>query len=70
MFEVLQLLVEMQAEVATDVEVNHPSLAQRKEFGDFRKHMEILKGLIAERRFTADALAGCRGLQAGGAGAQ
>jgi hypothetical protein len=55
-FEVLTLLVEMQAEVATDVEVNHPSLAQRKEFGDFRKHIEILKGLIAERRFSADAL--------------
>src|SRR4030095_4895281 len=52
----MQLLVEMQVEVAPDVEVNHPSLAQRKEFGDFRKHVEILKGLVAERRLTADAI--------------
>jgi hypothetical protein len=62
-FEILTLLVEMQAEVATDVEVNHPQLAQRKEFGDFRKHMEILKGLIIERRFTNDALSNLCGYE-------
>jgi len=62
-FDVLTLIVEMQLEVATDVEVNHPQLAQRKEFGDFRKHMEILKGLIVERRFTADALANLCGYE-------
>jgi hypothetical protein len=56
LFDVLQLLVEMQVEVATDVEVNHPSLAQRKEFSDFRKHIEILKGLMGERRQSLDAL--------------
>jgi hypothetical protein len=55
-FEVLQLFVEMQIEVAVDVEVNHPALAQRKEFGDFRKHLQILKELIAERKFTVDSL--------------
>ena len=62
-FEVLQLFIEMQSEVATDVEVNHPSLAQRKEFADFRKHLEILKGLIGERRITADALANLCGYE-------
>ncbi|MFI5288302.1 MAG: hypothetical protein ACHQ17_01565 [Polyangia bacterium] len=55
-FEEMQLIVEMQAEIAADVEVNHPTLAQRKEFGDFRKHVEILKGLLGERRTTVDAL--------------
>jgi hypothetical protein len=55
-FEVMGLILEMQQEVALDVEVNHPTLAQRKEFADFRKHVEILKGLMGERRFTADAL--------------
>jgi hypothetical protein len=55
-FDVMALIVEMESEIATDVEVNHPTLAQRKEFGDFRKHIEILKGLMGERRFTLDAL--------------
>ncbi len=56
-FDVLGILVEMQGEAATDIEMHHPDLAQRKEFGDFRKHVEILKGLLGERRHTADALA-------------
>ena len=55
-FDVMGLILEMQQEVAVDVEVNHPTLAQKKEFADFRKHVEILKGLMGERRFTADAL--------------
>lgn len=55
-FDVMGLILEMQQEVAVDVEVNHPTLAQKKEFADFRKHVEILKGLMNERRFTADAL--------------
>src|SRR5262249_55488350 len=55
-FDVMGLILEMQQEVAVDVEVNHPTLAQKKEFADFRKHVEILKGLMGERRYTADAL--------------
>ena len=62
-FDVLQLMVEMQTDVATDVELNHPQLAQKKEFADFRKHMEILKGLILERRFTLDALTNLLGYE-------
>jgi hypothetical protein len=55
-FDVMALIIEMESEISTDVEVNHPTLAQRKEFGDFRKHIEILKGLLAERRYTQDSL--------------
>lgn len=55
-FDVMGLILEMQQEVAVDVEVNHPTLAQKKEFADFRKHVEILKGLMGERRYTVDAL--------------
>ena len=33
-----------------------PTLAQTKEFADFRKQVEILKGLLSERRYTAEAL--------------
>jgi len=62
-FDQLQLIVEMESEIAADVEVNHPTLAQRKEFGDYRKHVEILKGLLAERRYTQDALTNITGYQ-------
>jgi hypothetical protein len=59
-FDEMQLIIEMESEIAADVEINHPTLAQRKEFGDFRKHIEILKGLLGERRAAgslgADAL--------------
>jgi hypothetical protein len=55
-FDQLQLVVEMQSEIATDVEVNHPQLAQRKEFTDFRKQVEIMKGLLTERRYSVEAL--------------
>ena len=55
-FEVMALIIEMQHECAVEIEVAHPGLAQRKEFADFRKHIEILKGLLAERRMSLDAL--------------
>ncbi|MSP60328.1 MAG: hypothetical protein EXR72_08300 [Myxococcales bacterium] len=55
-FDVMALIIEMQHECAVEIEVAHPGLAQRKEFADFRKHIEILKGLLGERRFTIDAL--------------
>src|SRR6478672_8645329 len=55
-FDVLSLVVEMQSEISADVEINHPQLAQKSEFANFRKNTEILKGLIGERRATADAI--------------
>src|SRR5262249_7690209 len=55
-FEVMGLIVEMQQECALEIEVAHPGIAQKKEFADFRKHLEILKGTLAERRYTVDSL--------------
>jgi hypothetical protein len=55
-FDVLALVVEMQSEISADVEINHPQLAQKNEFANFRKNTEILKGLIGERRATSDAI--------------
>ncbi len=55
-FDVVGLIVEMQHECSVEIEVAHPGLAGRKEFADFRKHVEILKGLLGERRYTIDAL--------------
>lgn len=55
-YDVMALVVEMQHECAVEIEVAHPGLAQKKEFADFRKHVEILKGTLGERRFTLDSL--------------
>ena len=55
-FDVMALIIEMQHECTTEIEASHPALAQRKEFADFRKHIEILKGVLGERRYTADSL--------------
>src|SRR5205814_2270701 len=55
-FDILSLVVEMQSEISSDVEINHPQLAQKSEFANFRKNTEILKGLIGERRTTSDSI--------------
>ena len=55
-FDVMALIIEMQVECAVEIEVAHPGIAQKKEFADFRKHLEIMKATLGERRFTIDAL--------------
>jgi len=55
LFEVMTLVVEMEAEMALDVEVNHPVLSAKKEFNDYKKNVEILRGLLGERKSNAEA---------------
>ncbi|HEX2574614.1 MAG TPA: hypothetical protein VH877_34020 [Polyangia bacterium] len=55
-FDVMALIIEMQQECAIEIETSQPLLAQRKEFADFRKHIEILKGILGERRYTLDSM--------------
>ena len=54
--EVLNMLAALQDELVKDVEVNHPQLGQKKEFGNYKKQLDILKGLLSERRNTPEAL--------------
>lgn len=54
--EVLNMLVALQDELVKDVEVSHPQLGQKKEFGNYKKQLDILKGLLSERRNTPEAL--------------
>jgi hypothetical protein len=55
-FEVMNVVVETQAEFALDVEANHPHLGQKKEFTEFKRHVEVLRGLIGERKNNMEAL--------------
>jgi hypothetical protein len=54
-FDVFYLVVESQGELCLDVEVNHPSLGQKKEFADYKRHVEILRGLLAEGKTSIEA---------------
>ena len=54
-FDVFHLLVESEGEVCLDVDVNHPNIAQKKEFADYKRHVEILRGLLAEGKNNMEA---------------
>jgi hypothetical protein len=55
-FDVFHLLVETEGELCLDVDVNHPNIAQKKEFSDYKRHVEVLRGLIAEGKNNTEAL--------------
>jgi hypothetical protein len=55
-FEVMSIVVDTQAEFGIDVDVNHPNIAQKKEFTEFKRHVEILRGLLGERKNNMEAL--------------
>ncbi len=54
-FDVFYLIVEGEGELCLDVDVNHPNIAQKKEFSDFKRHVEILRGLLAEGKNNMEA---------------
>lgn len=55
-FDVMNMIVQLEDELVKDVEINHPQLSQKKEFNNFRKGIDVLKGLLGERRNTPEAL--------------
>ncbi len=55
LFDVMMLVVDMESELTVDVEVNHPVISAKKEFHDFKKNVEILRGLLGERKTNAEA---------------
>ena len=54
-FDIFNLLVESQGEVVLDVDVHHPTIAAKKEFSEYRRNVEILRGLLAEGKKNMDA---------------
>ena len=54
--DILNMLCQLQDELTKDVEVNHPVLGAKKEFGAYKKQVDILRGLLGERRGTPEAL--------------
>ena len=54
-FEVFRLVVDTEGELALDVDVHHPTIAQKKEFSEYRRQVEILRGLLGENKNNYEA---------------
>lgn len=54
-FDIFRLIIETQGELALDVDAHHPPISQKKEFSEFRRQVEVLRGLIAENKQTPEA---------------
>lgn len=54
-FDVFRLIIDTEGELALDVDVHHPTIAQKKEFSEYRRQIEVLRGLLAEHKTTMDA---------------
>ena len=55
-FDVAGVVVDTEALMSADVDFNHPELATKKDFIEFKRHVEILRGLIGERKNNMEAL--------------
>jgi hypothetical protein len=54
-FDIFKLIIDCEGELALDVDVHHPNIAQKREFSEYRRQVEILRGLLAENKNTMDA---------------
>ena len=63
-FDIFYLIVESEGEMCLDIDVNHLHLAEKKEFADFKRHVEILRGLLAEGKNNLEAYTNLMAYQA------
>jgi hypothetical protein len=54
-FDIFKLIIDCEGEMALDVDVHHPNIAQKKEFSEYRRQVEILRGLLAEGKNNMDS---------------
>ena len=54
-FDIFKLIIDCEGELALDVDVHHPTIAQKKEFSEYRRQVEIGRGLLAEGKNNMDA---------------
>jgi hypothetical protein len=54
-FEIFKLIIDTEGEMSLDVDVHHPTIAQKKEFSEYRRQVEILRGLLAENKNNTEA---------------
>jgi hypothetical protein len=54
-FDIFKLIIDCEGELALDVDVHHPTIAAKKEFSEYRRQVEILRGLLAENKNNTEA---------------
>jgi hypothetical protein len=54
-FDIFKLIIDTEGEMSLDVDVHHPTIAAKKEFSEYRRQVEILRGLLAENKNNAEA---------------
>jgi hypothetical protein len=54
-FDIFKLVIDTEGEMSLDVDVHHPTIAQKKEFSEYRRQVEILRGLLAENKNNVEA---------------
>ncbi len=54
-FDMFKLVVDCEGELSLDVDVHHPTIAQKKEFSEYRRQVEILRGLLGENKNNMEA---------------
>jgi hypothetical protein len=63
-FDIFKLIIECEGEMSLDVDVHHPTIAAKKEFSEYRRQVEILRGLLAENKNNAEAFQNLMSYQA------
>jgi hypothetical protein len=63
-FDIFRLIVDCEAELSLDVDVHHPTIAQKKEFSEYRRQIEILRGLLAENKTSNETFGNMLAYQA------
>jgi len=56
LLEIFELILELQWKLTTDIDSNYPQFASRKEFGAFKKNIEIIRGMSKDRSSESDFL--------------
>ncbi len=54
-FDIFKLIIDTEGELSLDVDVHHPTIAAKKEFSEYRRQVEILRGLLAENKNNTEA---------------
>ena len=55
-FDVFMIIAETQAEFGIQVDARNPGLASKKEFSEFKRHVEVIRGLLGERKNNLESL--------------
>jgi hypothetical protein len=54
-FDMFKLIIDCEGELSLDVDVHHPTIAAKKEFSEYRRQVEILRGLLAENKTNTES---------------